>query len=899
MKFQQVLQGLTLLASSVIAAPTAPEDFTTLVDISEGQDVPGITLQPAVHWNVTTSQRKNIRPKKQQLLYYAQNGAADPRAEHHFGTTKITYTVPAVNIDFDDAVNLDDIADVVKINFSDKESFDIAEDSWSEYPDLLMMTYADVCDDHARGDYCYILAHSLNFDAETNTASGSADVVEPNDYILAVDFEWGLYEPADRAPRNALLKRQAGDKPAACSATETVYGLPVATLGPGFDGRLDGCRGHEDAANTSYGAYVKSVGGDQSANDVVTQTDKTMEGTSNLMNKTEAKEIADLAAQGQTDQPSKRDLHLHLYKRGWLSWFPIKIPGINKPLTKEFTKKFSWSIPKNRGNDAGPWEKAKLLKEWKGQKTSSGVSGKGAGGTTVDGSVRVYCVDCGVSGSLKVYGKASWQLDSGFSEGIVQANLNLNVGFALGLDVQGTLKSSSKKEIAHVGLPGLSFGIITVGPWIELGADFTLTANAEGRLLAGARFIIQNAQATLDFAKKGRTGSSGWTPQFEPIFEASGQIAAAAEVGLPLGLTVGINILRGKFKLGVGVVERPSLEAKAEFAATADTTDASIVQTDGCAGVATQVNFKNELFADILGKKFQLITPYVKTLTKGCIKLAASEPASEFPALPGYAAPMMKAAMSITNPHFRGYNTTAEGGTEYTELVDATRKFFLMTCPDGNLYMRPRADAAEAANLTCSRVFETAKSSVVGDGVSRLFHYYTDSMEKIGVSRLRLHKDNAMPKGSEFVNFYAFSNKTGSLQADTNVNDSPAGTDAYYLAQDRNKQQYYAVLCSFDNPGENPAKVFLAKDPEKGPEILMSEAVRESITGAVANGCFAMPFMQAPKESGSDWNNQWGSKQGTIGVNSTSITSSAGATASTTSVDLSSSTTTSEAPAST
>ncbi|KAG8630762.1 hypothetical protein KVT40_002381 [Elsinoe batatas] len=444
-----------------------------------------------------------------------------------------------------------------------------------------------------------------------------------------------------------------------------------------------------------------------------------------------------------------------------------------------------------------------------------------------------------------------------------------------------------------------------MSPWIELGADFSLTANAEGRLLAGARFIIQNAQATLDFAKKGRTGSSGWTPQFEPIFEASGQVAVAAEIGLPIGLTVGINILRGKFKLGVGVVERPSLEAKAEFAASADATGASITQTDGCAGVATQVNFKNELFADILGKKFSLITPYVKSLTKGCIKLASSEPAEpnnpEEPAS-NYAPGMLASDASITSPKFNGYNTTAEGGTEYSELVDATKKFFLMGCPDGNLYLRPRSEEGQAANLTCSRVFQTSKNSLVGDGVSRLFHYYTDSMDKLGVSRLRLHKDNQMPKGSEFVNFYAFSNTTGSLSADENVNDSPKGTKAYYLAQDRNKNQFYAVLCSFDDPGKKPAKVFLVKDADKGPEILMGEAVRESITGGTANGCYALPFMQAPKEAGNDWNNQWGANQNSVGANSTSssmTSSSTDISSSTTSVDSSASTTSSEAAATT
>ncbi|PSK33439.1 hypothetical protein B9Z65_7326 [Elsinoe australis] len=854
MRLSHVLQGLALIAP-VLAIPS--DQFTTLVDLDSGEKPPQLTLQPAIHWNTTTNQRKNIRANKKQDLYYA-SGSVTPDTEHHFGRTAVTYKLPAVNIDYDDNVNIDEVADKVSVAFNDKESYNIAHDSWSNYDELLLLTYSDICEDHAKGDYCYILAKNFTFDSDTNTASASADVVDPVDYIFAVDFEWGLYEPANKAPRGSLRKRQADSTTEACSAVAD-NGLPIATLGPRFDKRLDDCRGYEKLSDTEYSGYVKSVGGDQSAQDVVTDDDKTMSGNRYLMNKTEAKDIADSAAQSQTDNPAeRRDLHLFT-KRGWLSWFPIKIPGINKPITKDWSKKFDWSVPKDRGNAAGPWKKAKLLKKWEKQKTTGG-NGKGAGGTKADGTVSVYCVDCGASGSLHIYGKASWQLDSGFKEGIVVATVNLNIGFALGLDVQGTLKSSHKKEIAHVGLPGLSFGIITVGPWIELGADFTLTANAEGRLLAGARFIIQNAKSTLDFAGKGRTGSSGWTPQFEPIFEASGQVAVAAEVGLPIGLTVGLNILKGRFKWGVGVVERPSLEAKAEFAATADTTGASIVKTDGCAGVATQINFKNEVFADILGKKLSLITPYVKTLTKGCIKIGQAA-SSKFTTIDGALPPMIAAAESVTNNKFNGYNTTSENGTEYTMLVDSTKEFFLMSCPDNNVYLRPRTEAKNTANLTCSRVFQTAKNSVVGDGIARLFHYYKDSMDALGVSRLRVHADDSIPKGNEAINFYAFSNNTGSLEADANVNDDPRGTKAYYIAQNRNGDRFYAVLCSFEDPEQYPAKMFLAKDPERGPEILMQENVQMSVTGAKALSCSTMPFMQAPAEKGNDWNNQWSADQ--------------------------------------
>lgn len=166
------------------------------------------------------------------------------------------------------------------------------------------------------------------------------------------------------------------------------------------------------------------------------------------------------------------------------------------------------------------------------------------------------------------------------------------------------LKKDFNYKIGDFGLPGLIFGIVTIGPQLNVGTDLSFDAQANGQVLAGAKMNIQNAKATLNLKDKSKSSASGWTPVFTPILTASGEIALAAEIGFPIGLSCAINI-RGIGELGAGIVERPSIEAKAAFAAEAALEKGKITKaittTDGCQGIATQVTFKNALLARATG----------------------------------------------------------------------------------------------------------------------------------------------------------------------------------------------------------------------------------------------------------------------------------------------------------
>jgi hypothetical protein len=159
----------------------------------------------------------------------------------------------------------------------------------------------------------------------------------------------------------------------------------------------------------------------------------------------------------------------------------------------------------------------------------------------------------------------------------------------------------------------------------DLGTHVTFEANAKGRVLAGAEFGLKKATARIDFINPLSSSKSNWTPYFQPVFQADGEIMLSAELGLPIGLKCGVTV--ASWSKSVAIYDEPSVKAIAEFAASAKL-DASgkliagVLVKNGCAGISTQVQWRNRLWADVLGlKQWDLYDTNYNTLAQGCIAL--------------------------------------------------------------------------------------------------------------------------------------------------------------------------------------------------------------------------------------------------------------------------------------
>ena len=147
---------------------------------------------------------------------------------------------------------------------------------------------------------------------------------------------------------------------------------------------------------------------------------------------------------------------------------------------------------------------------------------------------------------------------------------------------------------------------------------------------------MHNAQASIDIAAF-TASASGWQPEFNPTFEAKGSIDLSADVGLPLAVVLGINVLNGKYAKEAAFVDRPSIVATAAVAASAGLdADGKVTggatETDGCTGIKMTLGLKNQVYITIPGHdNIMLSNPPVLKLKDGCIALPAAAKSSDSP----------------------------------------------------------------------------------------------------------------------------------------------------------------------------------------------------------------------------------------------------------------------------
>lgn len=234
--------------------------------------------------------------------------------------------------------------------------------------------------------------------------------------------------------------------------------------------------------------------------------------------------------------------------------------------------------------------------------------------------IEIYCVNCGVRGSVKATGRINATPLSGVKEASIGISGNMYVGMYLGVNAFAQWEKEWEKELFSKGLPGWSIpGIVTLGPKIILSAKAMVGVEAEGQILTGASLTWPGFEATLDMVHPDRSHKSGWTPQVDRTFQVRGGVTATAAVGLPVKLWFGIDILNGVFKKGAALVDTPALTGTAEFEVNAGT-DENSVGTDECLGIAWDISLTNEVTLEIDdGPEWTLHEWASPALAEGCI----------------------------------------------------------------------------------------------------------------------------------------------------------------------------------------------------------------------------------------------------------------------------------------
>ncbi|KAI9760678.1 MAG: hypothetical protein M4579_001542 [Chaenotheca gracillima] len=407
---------------------------------------------------------------------------------------------------------------------------------------------------------------------------------------------------------------------------------------------------------------------------------------------------------------------------------------------------------------------------------------KSSKGGTTSGSVDLYCVNCGVTGKTHVSGRLAFSLTKGITQGNVALDGNLDAQLNLGLAAEAEYKNSFKKSISSDGLPGFSIhNVITIGPVIALDAQLDIGIKAQGQVLVGAEAKLPNFHAVLDIVNKANTSVTGFTPQFTTTFNASGEISATAELGFPLTIGVGLDIIPLKTRKLISITNNPSVEANATYAYS--NTDPGKCNN----GIAYQVTLGDELSMDFFGLStvslFKADTP---PLVSGC-KLLGSKPSSSASSTASATAtaPASSGASSDSATPTIPAFTTAKGSGTTTPAAVAATPDTTTTAPTPTLTPRSVLDAIVNVKRQPLRLARREPSTTTGEASpttgSPATASSTDGTEPIDDS----------PNDADYQEDLASANKAEDAENADNDNDDDFtyatildSTGAYQLSTD-------------------------------------------------------------------------------------------------------------------
>ncbi|KAK1843830.1 hypothetical protein CCHR01_13535 [Colletotrichum chrysophilum] len=632
---------------------------------------PIATLSPNVHWSCDTAPASNVIPipaNEGSQMYY---GVGDPSKPGGFAFMTYWFSAPSVNLDHCDHVaSMDYTARALTIVFASEEAYRHAVETWATDGGLILLAFIKGCGDHSKGERCYFVVSELDFGPPGYVVRANGKARHPDEIATSGSATWGHWSPRKGEPGIQRTGSGSGsgsgsaftwspqptvspgsgsgsggqpgsNNPGASAAAlpvpnpsgittanlsstrscagplDTKYGLPTACLGEFFDEDLDDSLGYTDLSQDDH-RYILGYAPDFPNEVLPPDFDFDVDGEGFFRKR--------------HNQHRKRQAGLikaaaNIAKKAYQTvQFATTLSGtINREFVWKLPDPLSGNADAKRVQDReakqmrSPWGDAVLLRRF-----SSSVRGNGGSAKEF---MDVYCVGCGVTGNAKVAGSAKWTPGEGIVEGQVEIRTDVMFVLKVGIDAGIVLKQNFKAELFSLGLPGLSFGVVSIGPRITVGTRVTLEAAAKGRLLAGAEMGLEDARVVLDFVNDSKATDRGWEPYFKPVFEADGSLMVSSTLGLPIGIKCGIKV--STFSRDVGVISEPSIKGVAQVAASignsAGVLEGGFTSTDGCPGIAGQITWRHKLYAEIPGRKpIPLLDTKDRPLARTCLPLVAS-----------------------------------------------------------------------------------------------------------------------------------------------------------------------------------------------------------------------------------------------------------------------------------
>lgn len=841
--------------------------------------VPVATLAPTVHWSLDKTDPEHLKPADSNQIYLA-SGSASPNRAHQFGWLYPNFTSNAVVLDHSSLLSYTytSVSSTLAIKFKNIDAFKLAQSSWEE--GIIMVVNDGSCGDKQS---CYLQTSKLSFDSSTLSCSCACSGIGFEQAVSHFDFEWGDYSPQGNKKNNgdwssskstwstksSTTSSNSGSSTTGPSTTgtitttstttatsststsstttttstvsagnytaggsnnpdcsvpaDTVYGLPTACLGEFFDTDLDDSYGYERVEDTDFGSFATQF------NDLFYEDPFPVTADQQK----EFEEDLDALNLNNTRKLSKRLLGLLPKIVTNLVAKALPITGVTTPYTKDFAP---LTIPLNapvvKRVHNSPWGQQVMLRSYR----SANVG------------MDIYCVDCGTQGSANIAGRVSVSVLQGIDAISASLTVNLALTLKLGFDIkQVQLSTSFNQSLFSVPLSPLTIpGIITIGPELKVGADVAFSISATGQIIAGAVLSLQNAQASVNVLNLAGS-ASGWTPKFQPIFDAAGTIGVSADFGLPFGVALGINILDGKYKKQVALINRPAVV----FGANTDL----VKDTDNCAGISGTIALKNEVYVEYPGldAPYMLHSPPPRTIAQGCLQIPGLIKRDDLPTLVARQSNTTDNNSSLVDVTATETANDINDTTTYTELpsgdaaynltdgyqladiVDTSGNYQLHTCANGNLLLFginefiPDFDCAPLFTMYYDS--DVSLYSVIADSLDRIPLYYPDEMSATGVSRIRVADAENIPIGAEEIVLVPYED------------DTVGTTQPLYYPLNIKGDTFYPAVCHYTD--DQPSKMFIMNDPVLGLTQLLNPDIKYTITGGNVDDCRILPLVQS------------------------------------------------------
>lgn len=750
---------------------------------------------------------------------------------------------------------------------------------WVLEKGLVFSTHTAGCGDGQRD---YWRASKVDFDRRSFTAHVKAVRITIHDIVDEVDLIWGTYKPDTYGPPSggnggggnggygSSTKSSTASYPSATGGVcarppSKVLGFPTAPCGPNFDSELDAKLPHYNF-NGEFSKSLRELAPGLASYDEMNYGNDDIIGE-NYPN--QDKRSVDLVARNRL-------------QRRW-GWPPIIQRGaraisnagraigntvksvantavntatavgnfVGDVVTGEFGPSIDSAVPINAGPTSNlqdsPWGRQYRLFLREGQ-SKSGVQGK----------LELFCVDCGLRGNAHFKGQLKFSLPQArLTQGFITVTGNLAATLKLGLAAQIEFEPEPlRQKIFAQGLPHFTIpGVIILGPEVALDAELGFKLSASGQVLAGATLSFPNFRATLDVVNQGGSQVTGFTPTFTPTFEAQGEIAATAKLGLPLSLGVGFNII----PLGqtgrrlIAIVNTPAVEVSAKFSSGGGSSCNN--------GVQIEVGVTHNTAIDFFGLANRGLYEYKSpSFLDRCIPIRRSARRSERRSLPAPSDLNTRdLAKRATHTDFDGLSPPARApndtswqeqvavanqvidagiaangagnldGFVYNTIHSRYGDWYLKSDNSGGLHLATGSATPETVE---NIMWASYEGIAMMDEQERVPYYYPEMMDKLGVSRFRVGYADQIPKGAKLL---------GLVTLNTDNKDSTPGI---YFALSTRGFFYYPVAC---NIAGQTTKLFLVKDPAKGPRRLEKSDLRNIVTGGVTSNCKFMPFMSRDK----------------------------------------------------